>query len=101
MDICLAKSDWITGKITDKNVIINNLNGLYRNMIADGSWKKFSSVDSKIIALTTQVQNLKKQLGNSDCPKGGGIGKNPKTPTKIGKEVGKNWWYTKVGDTIK
>ena len=53
MDICLAKSAWITGKITDKNVIINYLNGLYRNMVADGSWKKVSSADSKIIALTT------------------------------------------------
>ena len=53
MDIRLAKSAWITGKITDKNVIINYLNGLYRNMVADGSWKKVSSADSKIIALTT------------------------------------------------
>ena len=89
MDIHLAKSAWITGKITDKNVIINDLNGLYRNMIADGSWKKVSSADSKIIALTTQVCDLKKQLGNSDRPKcRGKQGKDPKTPAKPGKEVG-------------
>ena len=89
MDIRLANSAWITRKITDKNVIINDLNGLYRNMIADGSWKKVSSADSKIIALTTQVCDLKKQLGNSDRPKcRGKQGKDPKTPAKPGKEVG-------------
>ena len=102
MDIRRAKSAWITGKITDKNVIINDLNGLYRNMVADRSWKKVSSAFSKIIALTTQVCDLKKQLVNSDCPKGyGKQGKDHKTPTKPGKEVGKNWRYTKVGDTLK
>ena len=100
MDIRLAKSAWITGKITDKNLIINDLNGLYCNMVADGSWKKVSCADSKIIVLTTQVWDLKKQLGDSDCPKGGGKGKDPKTPTKTGKEVGKNWRYTKVRDTM-
>jgi hypothetical protein len=102
MDIRLAKSAWITGKITDKNVIINDLNGLYRNMFADRSWKKVSSADSKIISLTTQVRDLKKQLGNSDRPKGPGKqAKDLKTPTKPGKEVGKNWWYIKVRDTLE
>ncbi len=102
MDIRLVKSGWITGKITDKNVIINNLNGLYHNMVADKSWKKVSSADSNIIALTTQVCDLKKQLGNSDRPKGHGKqGKDHKTSTKPRKEVGKNWRYTKVGDTLK
>ena len=101
MDIRRAKSAWITGKITDKNVIINDLNGLYRNLVAGRSWKKVSSAYSKIIVLTTQVRDLKKQLGNSDHPKGGSKGKDPKTPTKAGKEVGKNWRYTKVGDTLK
>jgi len=53
LDIHMAKNAWITGKQTDKNVIINDLNVLYRNMVAEGSWKKTSSGDSKIIALTT------------------------------------------------
>ena len=55
LDIRTAKNPWITCKQTNKNAIINNLNVLYRNMVAEGSWKKTSTVDSKIIALTTQV----------------------------------------------
>jgi hypothetical protein len=99
LDIRTAKNAWITGKQTDKNAIINDLNVLYRNMVAEGSWKKTSTADSKIIALTTQVANLKKQLGE----KNGGKGKDPKTSKKPGgkKEEGKNWRYTKVGDTTK
>ena len=99
LDIRSAKNAWITGKQTDKHAIINELNVLYRNMVAEGSWKKTSTADSKIIALTTQVANLKKQLGM----KNGGKGKDPKTSKKPGgkKEDGKNWRYTKVGDTTK
>ena len=101
LDIRMAKNAWITGKQTDKNTIINELNVLYRNMVAKGSWKKTSSADSKIIALTTQVANLKKKLKENDS-KTGGKGKDPKNPKKTGKkgEEGKNWRYTKVGDTI-
>jgi hypothetical protein len=102
MNIHLTKSAWITGKITDKNVIINDLNGLYCNMVTDGSWKKVNSADSKIITSTTQIRDLKKQLVDSDHPKGSGKqGKDPKNPTKLGKEVGKDWRYNKVGDTLK
>ena len=89
--------------VTDKNAIINNLNVLYRNMVAEGSWKKMSTADSKIIALTTQIANLKKKLGENDSKNGGkGKGKDQKNPTKNGKkDEGKSWRYTKVGDTIK
>ena len=102
LDIRTAKNAWITGKQTDKNAIINDLNILYRNMVAEGSWKKTSTADSKIIALTTQVANLNKQIKESD-PKTGGKSKDPKNPKKTGKkgEEGKNWRYTKVGDMIK
>jgi len=63
---------------------------------------KTSTADSKIIALTTQVANLKKQIKENDS-KTGGKGKDPKKSNKAGKkgEDGKNWRYTKVGDTIK
>jgi hypothetical protein len=72
-------------------------------MVAEGSWKKMSTADSKIIALTTQVANLKKKLGENDSKNGGkGKGKDQKNPTKNGKkDEGKSWQYTKVGDTIK
>ena len=102
LDICTTKNAWITGKQTDKNAIINDLNVFYRNMVAEGSWKKTSTSNSKIIALTTQVANLKKQLNENDS-KNGGKGKDPKKSNKAGKkgEDGKNWQYTKVGETIK
>jgi hypothetical protein len=77
LDICTAKNAWITGKQTDKNAIFNDLNVLYCNMVAEESWKKISTADSKIIALTTQVANLKKQLKKNDS-KTGGKGKDPK-----------------------
>ena len=102
LDILTTKNAWITGKQTDKNVIINDLNVLYHNMVAEGSWKKTSTSDSKIIAITTQVANLKKQFNENDS-KNGGKGKDLKKSSKAGKkgEDGKNWGYTKVGDTIK
>ena len=60
-----------------------------------------SNADSKIIALTTQVANLKKKLGKNDS-KTGSKGKDQKKPKKNGKkEEGKSWGYTKVGDTTK
>ena len=66
------------------------------------SWRKTSTADSKIIALSTQVTNLKKQLKETDS-KTGAKGKDPKNTKKTGKkgEEAKNWQYTKVGDTIK
>jgi hypothetical protein len=91
LDICTAKNAWITGKQTNKNAINNDLNVLYCNMVAEGSWKKTSTADSKIIALTTQVANLKKQIKESDS-KTGDKSKDPKNPKKTGKkgEEGKN-----------
>ena len=61
-------------------------------MVAEGSWKKTSTADSKIIALTTQVANLKKQIKENDS-KTGGKGKDSKKSNKTGKkgEDGKNW----------
>jgi hypothetical protein len=99
----LAKTAWITGKTTNKNTIINDLCVLYCNSVADGSWGKVSSADSKIVALTTQVNSLKAQLKSSSS------GKNPGKPTKNGarssgkgdKEASNKWRYTKVGDTAK
>jgi hypothetical protein len=103
LNVSLAKTAWITGKTTNKNTIINDLCVLYCNSVADGSWGKVSSADSKIIALTTQVNSLKAQLKSSSS------GNNPGKPTKNGarssgkgdKEASNKWRYTKVGDTAK
>jgi len=101
-DVRQAKRNWMTGKVRDKATIIQDLSAIYRNMVADESWNKVSSADSKIIALTTQVRDLKKQIGQ------GGILKSPtnKAGKKDdgnggGKKEDSKWRYTKVGETIK
>eukprot|EP00957_Ditylum_brightwellii_P175306 13345873-Ditylum_brightwellii.AAC.1 len=43
----------ITGKIKDKNTIVDDLTMIYHNMVAEGSWGKTSNKDAKILALTT------------------------------------------------
>ena len=94
----IAKTNWITGKIRDKHVIVNDLNVIYRNMVAEGSWKNVSSADSKIIALTTELKQLKKKYAESkgtSKPAGKSSGKAGQSK----KEEGKNWRYTKVGET--
>jgi hypothetical protein len=101
--VSLAKSAWIMGRVTNKNTIINELRILYRNSVADGSWGKTSSVDSKIIALTTQVNGLKQQLKNAAGGKT--TAKNSKSDAKStgkgNKEPSNKWRYTKVGETMK
>jgi len=88
LDICTAKNAWITGKQTDKNAIINDLNVLYCNMVAEGSWKKTSTADSKIIALTTQVAILKIKAGKNDSKNGGkSKGKDQKIPRRMARKT--------------
>jgi hypothetical protein len=103
INVSLAKTAWILGKQTDKNIIIPDLCVLYCNRVADGSWSQVSSADSKIIALTTQIKNLQDKLSNT-CPgkgKPSGKGKPAATVThnKKDKEPGNKWRYTKVGET--
>jgi hypothetical protein len=89
--------------VTNKNAIINELCVLYRNSVADGSWGKTSSADSKIVALTTQVNGLKQQLKNAAGGKT--TAKNNKSDAKStgkgDKDPSNKWWYTKVRETTK
>jgi len=62
MDLSIAKSSWVTGKQTDKDVIIGDLTKLYVNKQDEGTWTTGSEKDQKIIALTTQVSEVKKTL---------------------------------------
>jgi hypothetical protein len=54
---------------------------LHHNSVEDGSWGKFSSADSKIITLTTQVNNLKAQLQGASA--GETSSKDPKQVAKL------------------
>jgi hypothetical protein len=67
INISLAKAAWITGKQIDKNKIIQDLCILYRNSVADGSWSRVSSANSKIIALTTQVKSIQNKLSKASA----------------------------------
>jgi hypothetical protein len=103
INVSLVKSAWITGRVTNKNTIINELWFLYLNSVADGSWGKTSSADSKIIALTTQVNGLKQQLKNAAGGKT--TAKNNKSDAKStskgDKEPSNKRRYIKVGETMK
>jgi hypothetical protein len=71
--------------------------------MTNGSWSQVSWADSKIIALTTQVENLQDKLSKTSPGKGKPSGKG-KPATKVthnkkDKEPGNKWCYTKVGGT--
>jgi hypothetical protein len=71
--------------------------------MADGSWGKTSLAESKIIALTTQVNSLKQKLKNAAGGKT--TAKNNKSDAKSTgkgkKEPSNKWRCTKVGETTK
>ncbi len=103
INISLAKTAWITGKVTNNNIIMKNLCVLCCNSNADGIWSKVSSADSKIIALTTQVNSLKVQLKNNSNTKSPNKAVKPgaKPTGKGNMEPSNTWQYTKVGKTTK
>jgi hypothetical protein len=105
INISLAKTAWITGKQMDKNTTIQDLCILYRNSVADGSWSRVSSADSKIIALTTQVKSLQDKKNKASSGKGKPSQKEQQaskaTPTKKDQDPRNMWRYTKVGETTK
>ena len=46
----------------DVDILMANMLSTYNNIVAEGEWKTTKSKDSKLIALTTEVENLQKQL---------------------------------------
>ena len=92
------KTQWITGKITDKNTIIQDLDKIYRNMVAEGSWGKTSDKDAKILALTTQYEKSKSRMAELEgrikkLSDGKSVSFKEKEGTTKSK---KNWQFTKV-----
>jgi hypothetical protein len=89
--------------VKNKNIIIIDLCVLYPNSMADGSWGKVSSADSKITTLTTQVKGLKAQLRNATGSKTTAKNNKPdaKSTGKGNKEPSNKWRYAKVGETTK
>eukprot|EP00957_Ditylum_brightwellii_P159161 12113572-Ditylum_brightwellii.AAC.1 len=91
------KVAWITGKIKDKNTIVDDLTMIYRNMIAEGSWAKTSNKDAKILALTTLYEASKNHMADLEkrIKKLGG-GEKLKDKDKYNSKPKKNWQFTKV-----
>jgi hypothetical protein len=104
------KSQWIMKEISDPTQIILKLDKMHCNMVADGSWLTTNKKDSKIVAFTSALQEVKKKFG--DLAKKVSFDQDkPKFPSKKGGEKsggGKRqtkahcpkWQVTKKGQTI-
>ena len=57
------KSQWIMENISPPSEIIQKLDKMHRNMVADGSWLNTNEKDIKIVALTSAIQDVKKKYG--------------------------------------
>lgn len=61
------KDDWDTGDVDyDLDTLSAKALAKYNNMSKDKSWNTSSAKDSKIVALTTQVEKLQKQVNNKE-----------------------------------
>jgi hypothetical protein len=77
------KSNWIMEEISDPAEIILKLDKMHWNMVADGTWLITNKKDTKIVALTSALKNVKKKFGelakkvsfSGDGKKDGGRGK--------------------------
>lgn len=96
---------WVMGEETDKAVIIEKLCKLYRNYVADKTWNTTSNRDAKIIALSTRIDEGKKQLAkvtdklkkvSFDSEKG-----KPKTFYKGSAKAGDLWKFKWEGPDTK
>ncbi len=57
------KNQWIMEEITSSSNIIERLDKMHRNMVADGSWVTRIKKDTKIVALTSSFQEIWKRVG--------------------------------------
>ena len=88
------KSQWIMEDISLPSDIILKLDKMHRNMVADGSWVNTNDKDTKIVALTTAIQDVRKKYeamkvsfeggtkGGSAGAKGKGSSASPQPQTK-------------------
>jgi hypothetical protein len=92
--------------------IIQKLDKMHRNMVADGSWLNTNEKDTKIVALTSAIQDVKKKYGElakkvsfDGGTKGASSGKKGNSSSAAVKQQTKahcpEWQVTKKGTTIK
>jgi hypothetical protein len=106
------KSSWIMEDISLPSEIISKLDKMHRNMVADGSWTTTNEKDTKIVALTTMVDDMKKKYGalakkvsfqgdatsSNSKKKGGATQGDGKKQTKARCP---EWQVTKKGNTME
>ena len=100
-------------EISLSSEIISKLDKMHRNMVADGTWTNTNEKDTKILALTSMVNDMKKKYGmlakkvsfkGNPCKLGSHLKKADGSSTE-GKKPTKTrcpeWQVTKKGNTIK
>jgi hypothetical protein len=105
------KSQWIMEEISLPSDIIQKLDKMHWNMVADGSWLNTNKKDTKIVALTSAIQEVKKKYGelakkvSFDTGRGGSPGNKGGASSDSGKKQMKTrcpkWQVTKKGNTIE
>ncbi len=105
------KSQFIMEEISLPSDIIQKLDKMHRNMVADGSWLNTKEKDTKIVLLTSAIQEVKKKYGELakkflfDTGKGGSPGNKGGASSDSGKKQMKTrcpeWQVTKKGNTIE
>jgi hypothetical protein len=61
------KSSWIMEDISLPSDIIQKLDKMHRNMVADGSWLNTNKKDTKIVALTSMVHDMITNYSQQSC----------------------------------
>ncbi len=105
------KSQWIMEDISEPSEIIVELNKMHRNMVADGFWLNMNEKGTKIVALTSAIQEVNMKLDNlakkvyfEGSIKGDSSGKKGglKSPNKRDtKACCPEWQVTKKGITLE
>lgn len=95
------KDNWETGKDVSADELINEAKTKYNNMVKQKIWNKQSPKDAKIMALATELRNLKDSVTNY----GGGKSKNSSTSKNLRINIPEwrmlNTGPTKVVDGVK
>jgi len=109
------KTQWIMEEITTSSAIIVKLDKMHKNMVADGSWVTTNEKDTKIVALTSSFQEIRKRVGElakrvsfsgdnksgGDSKKnGGGKGNATDGGVKSTKTRCPEWQVTKKGSSL-
>jgi len=108
------KNQWIMEEITTPSDIIVKLDKMHKNMVTDGTWVTTNKKDTKIVALTSSFQEIRKRVGEltkhvsfsgdksgGDSKKnGGGKGNTTDGGAKSTKTRCPEWQVTKKGSSL-